>query len=86
MERVVQAEGLDREAALKRMKEIDSARDAWHRKFFRVDRNDPTLYHLVVNTGHIPFEMAATMIANSIQMLEVAHPSGWPGGAAPLVK
>jgi cytidylate kinase len=74
VERVMQAEGLDREATLKRMKEIDSARDAWHRKFFRVDRNDPSLYHLAVNTGRIPFEMAATLIANSIQMLEVAHP------------
>ena len=70
VERVMQAEGLDREAALKRMKETDSARDAWHRKFFKVDRNDPGLYHLVVNTGRVPLEMAATIVANSLQMLE----------------
>jgi cytidylate kinase len=61
--RIVDRERLTPEEASKRIHDLDSGRAAFHRKFFKVDVNDPSLYDLVVETSRLPFAVAAETIA-----------------------
>ena len=40
------------------------------RKFFKVDPNDPSLYHLMINTGKMSIKTAADIVVRAVQDLE----------------
>ena len=61
--RYSEREHLNLEVAAKKVAEIDKGRVAFHNKFFKVEVNDPRLYHVVLNTGRINYEKATEMIA-----------------------
>jgi len=61
--RVAEREQLRPEEASKRVNELDSGREAFHRKFFKVDVNDPCLYDLVIETRRLPYTVAAEVVA-----------------------
>lgn len=61
--RIAEKEALTMEAAMQRVIESDRARAAFHRKYFKVDVDDPRLYHLVLNTLRFSYEDAAELIA-----------------------
>lgn len=61
--RIVERDQLTPEEASKRAHELDSGRAAFHRKFFKVDVSDPCLYDLVIDTSHLPYAVAAEMVA-----------------------
>jgi cytidylate kinase len=61
--RIVERDQLTPEEASKRVNELNSGRAAFHRKFFKVDVNDPGLYDLVIDTGRLPFAVAAEIVA-----------------------
>jgi cytidylate kinase len=61
--RIVERDQLTPEEASKRVHELGSGREAFHRKFFRVDVNDPGLYDLVIDTGRLPYPVAAEIVA-----------------------
>jgi len=61
--RIAERDQLTPEEASKRAHELDSGRVAFHRKFFKVDVNDPCLYDLVIDTSRLPYEVAAEMVA-----------------------
>jgi cytidylate kinase len=62
-------EGLSHDAAVKRVHEVDKGRATFHRKFFKVEVDDPALYHLTLNTGLLSLEQAAQAIADSARRL-----------------
>ena len=61
--RIAEREQLGLEEAGKTVHERDSGRAAYHRKFFKVDVDDPCLYDLVIDTGHLPYAVAAEVVA-----------------------
>jgi cytidylate kinase len=61
--RIVERDQLTPEEASKRVHELDSGRAAFHRKFFKVDVNDPGLYDLVIDTGRLSYAVAAEIVA-----------------------
>ena len=63
VEVVADREELDAEAAAKRVHDSDKGRAAFHRKFFNINVDDPSLYHLVLNTARFPLEEAAHVIS-----------------------
>lgn len=59
---ISERDGIPVEEAEKRVEEADRGRGGFHQKFFKVNVDDPSLYHIVVNTGLISQEEAAQMI------------------------
>jgi len=61
--RLAERDQLTPEEASKRVHELDSGRAAFHRKFFKVDVNDPCLYDLVIDTTRLSYPVAAEIVA-----------------------
>ncbi|MBF6599578.1 MAG: cytidylate kinase-like family protein [Dehalococcoidia bacterium] len=53
--------------AMKRIKESDHNRAAFHHRFFKVDAESPALYDLVVNTERIAGALAVRLIALAVR-------------------
>ena len=51
--RLAEREGITLEEAARRAHDSDRARAAFHRKFWKVDVNDPTLYDLTIETSRL---------------------------------
>jgi Cytidylate kinase-like family len=62
-------EKLDKRAASSRVRANDRARADYLRRYHDVDWLDPTLYHLVINTGYIPVAAAVDLIVKAQQAL-----------------
>ncbi len=62
IERWAQRESITLDEASKRLHDLDRGRADFHRKFFKVDPNDPSLYDLVIDTGRLSYEAAAEVI------------------------
>jgi cytidylate kinase len=62
LEIVKEREGLEGDAALKRMKEMDDRRKTYIKRHYNVDWADPRLYHLIVNTGYLGVDRASEVI------------------------
>jgi len=63
VQRLAQREGISPEDAARRIHDSDRARAAFHRKFWKVDVNDPTLYDLTLDTSRLPDDVSAELIA-----------------------
>ena len=57
--------------ARKRAKEADAAQVDYIRRYFGADINDPTLYHLIINTGKITQAVVAELIIKALAGLPV---------------
>ncbi|HRP07346.1 MAG TPA: cytidylate kinase family protein, partial [Gemmatimonadales bacterium] len=60
---VMEGEGIGREEALKRIKEVDANRARYHRQFYHRDWHDPVNYHVTINTGLVGLERATDIVA-----------------------
>jgi len=60
--RIAARDEMTREAARQRVCESDRGRTAFHRKYFKIDPNDPNNYDLTVNTEHLSDKQAAELI------------------------
>jgi cytidylate kinase len=60
---IMERERLTREEAEAYVEEVEQARIRFFRKFFKVNPNDPSLYHLMLNLGQMQPELAAEVIA-----------------------
>jgi cytidylate kinase len=60
---IMEREHLTREEAEAYVEEVEQARIRFFRKFFKVNPNDPSLYHLMLNLGQMRPETAAEVIA-----------------------
>jgi len=65
IETLVVRDGLSEQEAEHQIKHSDSNRQAFHRRFFKVDVEDPCLYNLVIHSGRISQ-------AGAIALIEVA--------------
>jgi len=61
-QRFADKEGVGIEEAKKRTLQHDQARAAFHRKFWKVDVDDPRLYDLTVDTCRLSYDMAAEIV------------------------
>jgi cytidylate kinase len=60
------------EEARRRVQESDRGRAAFHRKFFKVDADDPSLFDLVICTGRLSYEVAADLTVTAARALEAS--------------
>jgi cytidylate kinase len=76
IEEVASRDGLAPEKAAKHVHEIDKGRKAFHDKFFHVKVDDPSLYHLSINTARISYEEAGRLIAAVVRERAAAGQEG----------
>ena len=74
IERFAEREQIALEEAGKRIHDLDRGRAAFHRKFFKVEVNDPALYDLVIDTGRLPYPVAAEVVAVAARAKEAGLP------------
>jgi len=55
-----------------RVQESDRGRAAFHRKFFKVDADDPSLFDLVICTGRLSYEAGADLTVTAARALEAS--------------
>jgi cytidylate kinase len=72
---IMEREGLERRAALSRVRTSDRARADYLRRYHGVNWLDPQLYDLVINTAKVPVEVAIRLIVEASRALRanVAH-------------
>ncbi len=59
---------MDRESALAHLQKIDHQRARWTRALYGVDWNDPSLFDMVLNLGHLfDIEEAARVLASTVR-------------------
>jgi cytidylate kinase len=62
---VREREGLDGDAAVKHMKQMDERRRTYLRRHYDIDLTDSRLYHVTVNTGLLGMDSAADLVAEA---------------------
>jgi cytidylate kinase len=67
VERVVQDLKLDQEAAHQEIARFDTSRREFIKRYFQAELEDPLQYDLVINTGRLSFETAASNIINAFR-------------------
>jgi cytidylate kinase len=72
---VQQAEGVNEITARQRIDEHDQASARYLRQNFKVQWDDPLLYHLVINTDKWDMESAAQIIVEAAKTLQIAQPA-----------
>src|SRR5918996_717146 len=68
---IIEREHLTRKEAEAYVEEVEQARTKFFSKFFKVNPNDLTLYHLMLNLGQMRPETAAEVIAHAAKELRV---------------
>lgn len=60
---LMQRDGMTQADAERRIKHSDQSRAAFHRRYFKVDAENPCLYDLGIHAGRVSIALAAKMIA-----------------------
>ncbi len=66
---IMQREHLSEAEAAQFVDKVERARQAFWRKFFKVQPDDPSLYHMVINLGALKGDTAAEIIAHAAKDL-----------------
>lgn len=75
IDNIARAEDRTREEAAKRVHDGDKGRQAFHRKFFKVDVDDPSHYHLTLNVARLTPAEATALIAEAAQQVGQRPPT-----------
>jgi len=67
VKRVMEEMKMDEESAKKEIGRFDSSRHQFIKKYFDAELEDPIHYDLVINTEHLSFEAAASIVINTLQ-------------------
>lgn len=67
-QRLAERDEVGMEEARRRAIETDQARDAFYRKFWKVDVEDARLYDVTVETSRLGFEAAAEVVASAARL------------------
>ncbi len=67
IERLAAREGMSVEDATQRVHDSDKARGTFHRKFWKVDVSDPSLYDITLETSRLSFEAGAELVAGAVR-------------------
>ena len=65
---VAQRDGISSDAAEKIMHSQEKGRVSFHEKFFRIQVNDPSHYHLTLNVGRLTQDQVVSLIADTAQV------------------
>lgn len=68
VERIKQRLSITTEQALAQVEASDRYRANYLRRFYKVHWNDPSLYHLVINTAGLTIQQASEIICQAIQI------------------
>ena len=68
VKRVMESLKLGEEAAKREITRFDSSRREFIRRYFHVEREEPEHYDLVINTGHLSFQAAASIVVDSLSL------------------
>jgi cytidylate kinase len=66
IQRIVTAHHVSSQAAQAQIKESDRFRAQYLKRFYNIQWDDPSLYHLVINTGHISLEASAEVVCCAV--------------------
>ncbi len=66
VEAMMSRDGISKEDAAKRVQDSAKGRSAFHHKFFKVDVDNPALYHVVLNTARLTADETAQLIASAV--------------------
>jgi len=67
---VMEREGLERRAALGRVRTSDQARAGYLRRYHNVNWLNPQLYDLIINTAKVPVEVAVRLIVEASRAVQ----------------
>jgi len=70
IQRIAVREEITAAEARRRVQESDRGRAAFHRKFFKVEADDPSLFDLVICTGRLSYEAGADLTVTAARALE----------------
>jgi cytidylate kinase len=68
LNRVMEDLKLDQESAKKEIVRSDSSTREFIKRYFRAELEDPVHYDLVINTGHISFDVATSIVLNALSL------------------
>jgi len=63
--RLAEHDGIGLDEAMRRTHESDRGQNAFYRKFWKVDVDDPRLYDLTIDTARLSFEAAAEVVTTA---------------------
>ena len=67
IEGLVQREGMTPQDAERRIKQSDQYRQAFHRRYFKVEAENPCLYDVMIHAGRLSLESAVRVIALAVR-------------------
>lgn len=67
VQRIVKVHSISPQAARAQIEESDRYRASYLQRFYSIKWDDPTLYHLVINTGYISLETSAEVVCNAVR-------------------
>jgi cytidylate kinase len=70
VKRIMKSLKLDPEAAKREIMRFDNSRREFLRRYFHVEREEPEHYDLVINTEHLTFEVAASIVLDALSLKE----------------
>ena len=68
VKRVTESLKVDEARARKEIAYYDGSRREFTRRYFKAEREDPTYYDLIINTQHISFEAAASIVVDALAL------------------
>ena len=66
VKRVMKSQKIDESATQKQIAHFDSSRREFIKRYFKAEMNDPVYYDLVLNTEHLNFEAAASIVTSAL--------------------
>jgi len=75
IQRLVTLQKITPEEAEKAIHDIDAQRENYTQRLYQTDWRNPYLYHLVLNTAHLPLEAAVSTVVNLAQNLPEPQPA-----------
>lgn len=73
LESMQQSRHMSKKEALAFIQTEDKGRRRYLKKYFHKNIDDPLLYHLVINTGLMPQDQAASLICGAVLSLQSSH-------------
>lgn len=70
VQRIVGAHGILPDAARAQIEDSDRYRTSYLHRFYNIDWDDHTHYHLIINTGYLDIETAAGVVCMAVKKLQ----------------
>jgi cytidylate kinase len=75
IQRIVKAHSISPQSAKAQIEDSDRYRASYLRRFYNIRWNDPSIYHLVINTGHLSLETSAEVVCTAVRNIPSHIPS-----------